>query len=144
MAKHLIECSTCPKNVKALLSPRSREKTNPSTSTEGTSLCLTTSSCSSSSTSLGDFTSQFRNRNTSSALGSTFRMDSFYDTITDEQKSGIRKYLAKAILTENKYWIEAFKFIRPFLKLPSRYLLSNTLLNQVYQDVEISIHWGSV
>lgn len=157
MAKHLIECSTCPKNVKAAikkdiklvspLSPRSREKANPSTSTEGTSLCLTTSSCSNSSTSLGDFTSQFRNRNTSSALGSTFRMDSFYDTITDEQQSGIWKYLAKAIfatgtpisITENKYWIEAFKFIRPSLKLPSRYLLSNTLLNQVYEDVEISV-----
>lgn len=38
--------------------------------------------------------------------------------------------------TENMYFQEAFKKIRPCLRLPSRYQLSNNLLNSEYKRVE--------
>jgi len=41
--------------------------------------------------------------------------------------------------TENVYWQKAFKKIRPCLKLPTRYHLSNKLLDAEYNKVENNV-----
>lgn len=70
-------------------------------------------------------------------------LDSFVDHTTDSEQRKIWKAVATAIyasgtplsITENEYWIKAFKLIRPSLTLPSRYMLSNSLLEEVCNEV---------
>ncbi|KAJ8886847.1 hypothetical protein PR048_013059 [Dryococelus australis] len=65
-------------------------------------------------------------------------MKSFTDKLESGEQESIDKLLACATYssctslnwTENKYWKIAFHKIRPAMKLPSRYRLSNSLLDE--------------
>lgn len=75
-------------------------------------------------------------------------MKPFIDKLESGEQESIDKLLARATYssctplnwTENKYWKNAFHKIRPALKLPSRYRLSNSLLNEEYHRVQARVH----
>lgn len=68
----------------------------------------------------------------------------FVDKMSKEVQEKADETLARAIfasgtplsITENKYWVEHYKHIRPSYKLPSRYRLSNSLLDKEYDRVQ--------
>lgn len=72
---------------------------------------------------------------------------SFMDTMTPEDQEVLTRELAIAIfasgtplsIVENKYWVAFFKSLRPCFKLPSRKVLSTTLLDQVYGEVRDTV-----
>ncbi|KAF2903904.1 hypothetical protein ILUMI_02265 [Ignelater luminosus] len=70
----------------------------------------------------------------------------FVDCTTADETDEIRKLLAMTIyatdsplnVSENKYWINFFKQIRP-LQLPSHHNLSSTLLQNMYNNVQLQV-----
>lgn len=100
----------------------------------------------SASTSTTPTSSYSRRRHNHTWASRSNLLGSFVDHTPVSEEAIIWKKLATAIfatgtpltITENKYWVDAFKRIRPSLRLPSRYTLSNSLLNDVYKDVSES------
>lgn len=80
--------------------------------------------------------------------GKMGRLESFADRITPAEQSEIDTALARAVfasgaplsMTENVYWQAAFRKLRPAYSLPSRYSLTNTLLNAEYSRVNTSVN----
>ncbi|CAG9760181.1 unnamed protein product [Ceutorhynchus assimilis] len=71
---------------------------------------------------------------------------SFVDKITSDQLKA-NELLAREIsasgaplaMEENSHWLNYFKFIRPSLKIPSRYEISEPLLQREYNNVHASV-----
>ena len=68
----------------------------------------------------------------------------YFDTMSESQQVKVDKYLARAIyasgcplhLTTNMYWKRLSQVIRPAYTVPSRYMLSNNLLDSEYYRVQ--------
>jgi hypothetical protein len=145
MRKHILCCQKCPIDIKQLFSsvaddnpvpdePQAvapRSCTRSPTQTSGSS-SFTTASCS--------HDNETRQK---CQMKQTSTITSFVDTITSKNKEDIDSVLARAIyasgtplsITENKYWQQAFKLIRPSYQLPSRYSLSKPLLDAEYMRI---------
>lgn len=87
----------------------------------------------------------------STATGSSSRPRSqfrnFFDTMPTAEKTELDRLLARAIyasgtplgITENPEWVKFFRKLRPSYLLPSRYQISNGLLNDEYQSAKNNI-----
>ncbi|KAF7247088.1 Zinc finger BED domain-containing protein 4 [Varanus komodoensis] len=80
----------------------------------------------------------------SSCSGQPSFLAKFVDKMSKEDQERADETLARAIfasriplsITENQYWKEHYKLIRPSYKLPSRYRLSHSLLDREYNRVQ--------
>lgn len=73
---------------------------------------------------------------------------SFADRMSSSDQNELDVFFAKAVyatasslsMTENQHWLEFFKRLRPSWKVPSRYEMSNRLLDDWVQKVEVVNH----
>jgi len=49
-------------------------------------------------------------------------------------------YATPLHLTENSYWTDAFKKIRPIFQLPNHFHMSNNLLNKEHKHIETIVN----
>lgn len=142
MKRHILCCRKCPRDIKQLFSSESVDNIDeaPAMAHTSYSQSASTSNSSSSTTAIASC-SQETFQQKSQAKTSTIA--SFLDKITSQNKEDIDTALARAIyssgtplsITQNKYWQQAFKLIRPSYQLPSRYSLSKPLLKAEYARV---------
>jgi len=74
-------------------------------------------------------------------------LSSYFDKMSTEEKQKLDESFARAIyssgvalsITENPYLKEHYKQLRPSYELPSRYRLSNPLLNKEYDRIQVKV-----
>ena len=72
----------------------------------------------------------------------------YFDTMSESEQVKVDKYLARAIsasgcplhLTTNIHWKRFFQVIRPAYTVPSRYMLSNNLLDSEYYRLQEKVN----
>lgn len=87
------------------------------------------------------------NKATKQKPSSSRALSSFADIVTDKQSESLTKKLARAIyvsgtplqFTESPVWKDLFKEIRPAYKMPSRYQLSNKLLDNEFKEIKSKV-----
>ena len=148
MAQHLITCEFCPDMIKTILKRESNQKEtqnpNKRKNEESVSASQAEAKKEIKKTSESEPSTSCKSQRMSSQSSS---LSSFIDSIKPDDQNEIWLTLAKAIyatglllnITENTNWIELFKKIRPSLTLPSRFILSNTLLDTVYNQVHLEV-----
>lgn len=75
------------------------------------------------------------------------RLQSFCDTMSMKDAKTAQTLLAKAIyasgtplsITENRYWVEYHKFLRPSFNLPTKFQLSNSILTETFKKVSAEV-----
>lgn len=135
MGKHLLSCLNCSDEVKNVI----KKEINHTKSRSTTTVPVFSTP--------KETEEENETNSTISATSFSGHLLPFCDSLTNNENEVIWAKLAKAIyatgtplnITENAYWIDVFKTLRPSLPLPSRFVLSNSLLNQIYNDVEISV-----
>ncbi|KAF2885431.1 hypothetical protein ILUMI_20711 [Ignelater luminosus] len=133
MANHLATCKKCPDIIKNEIKKEQRQWNN-----KNETILSCSSSVSTAATDLLSPISQsvvnnnLLNSSSTPTSKSSVLLSKFVDCTTADETD--------EIWTENKYWINFFKRIRPSLQLPSRHNLSSTLLqNNVQLQVQNSL-----
>ncbi|CAG9840199.1 unnamed protein product [Diabrotica balteata] len=159
MKSHLQQCTYVPHMIKLkfnILTPKSKGNhskfpfetsmkkiTSAKLDNDNTDAACTSSTVSTASTSASD------NIHVETPVCTKInRIQSFCDRMTHEQNNELNILLARAIytssaphsITENEDWKLFFKKIRPSYTLPSRYMLSNRLLTEEYERVEVQVN----
>ena len=146
MADHISDCKKCPDNTKAkYCSNSSHAPAAPPSSLPPTEQ-ITEQAKQQPNMSSGYSSTRTIASGKSVAPVCKGRIDRFADCLTTDQHDEFDTVLSRAIyasgaplsLTENVYWKNAMKKIRPAYSLPSRYKLTNTLLKAEYDRVRLA------
>ncbi|XP_015123291.1 uncharacterized protein LOC107045503 [Diachasma alloeum] len=159
MIEHLAEnCVHCPENVsifcKSRLSKKEKSTSKGNKKRKRAEMSDDSSDDSSDNESISSASSSKSNASQSSQhsvpivpdRGPT--LDGFCDKISVKDQLKAQYLLAFAIfasgsplsLTENSFWITFFRFLRPKFECPFKWILSNVLLDQVYNAVKTEIN----
>lgn len=157
MKTHLLNCLKCPLYVKNLLKNKktidsvaecSNEPGSENTETAAGSSQFRSTQAQSSTSSTISSQSRMSTKTvaspSASGCGNVNILSRFFDSVTHSENDELDKLLARAIfasaaplqLVENPYWSLFFSKIRPSYKIPSRYRISNGLLNNEYEHVK--------
>lgn len=153
MTKHILVCNKCPVDIKKSFMDRSEEDNNDdnahsfSQRSRSRSPLSTPSITSAATQSVVPSAASSSKQILKTAASKNYSLTSFIDKMTPEDQEKIDQALARAIyssgtpfsITENTYWQEALKLLRPSYQLPSRHSLSKPLLESEYERVMESV-----